>query len=114
MTVPPPGLLVDSSVVVKWELPAEPHAAEAVELFLDWRNGAIQVWVPDQLLAEAVSALLGSVRKHPPRLTPAEARRAIQSLLSLPFSVLRTRGKRTLTRAFEIALQYNQKVYDCV
>src|SRR5439155_4349038 len=113
MMVLVPRLLADSSTVVKWKLTSELHALQAAELFQDWQHGSVKVCVPDQLLSEIVSALLGATRKHPPRLTVAEAKSALRDLLASPFTIYRTTGKAILTRAFDIAQQYNQRAYDC-
>src|SRR5262245_37482437 len=99
MTIAVPLLLVDCSVVVKWKIPSEPHAAEARELFLDWQHDAVQVCVPDQLFAEMMNALLGACRRRPPRILLDEARTAVQEVLALPFAVFRTTGRRIITRA---------------
>lgn len=101
-------------MVVKWKLTSEPHASQARELFLDWEQGAIEVCVPDQLLVEVANALLGASRKHPPRLTLTEASAALRDLLDMPFTIYKATGKRMVPRAFEIAQQYNQRVYDCI
>src|SRR5262245_6802492 len=82
MTSAVPRLLVDCSVVVKWELSSEPHASEARDLLADWEHGAIEVCVPDQLLTEIANALLANCRKHPPRLSIAEARDGLREMLS--------------------------------
>jgi predicted nucleic acid-binding protein len=107
-------LLADASTVAKWKLISEEHASQADELLQDWEHGALQICVPDQLLTELVSAMLGAFRKHPPRLSPAEANEALQDLVASPFTIFRTQGKKLLLRAFEIAAQYNLRGYDCV
>jgi predicted nucleic acid-binding protein len=114
MNASTPCILADSSSVAKWKLTMEDHAAEAAELLDDWEHGAVQICVPDQVFPELVSALLGSTRKHPPRLTQAEAKAALEDLLPSPFKVFRTRGRKLLLRAFDIAARFNLRVYDCI
>jgi predicted nucleic acid-binding protein len=114
MNAPAPRLLADCSTVAKWKLTAEDYAADAAEMLSDWEAGAIQVCVPDQLFPELASALLGSYRRHSPRLTQAEAREALDDLLPSPFTIYRTRGRKLLLRAFDIATQFNLRVYDCI
>ena len=109
-----PRLLADSSTAVKWKLTSEEHAAQADELLQDWEQGAVQICVPDQLLTELVSALLGAFRKHPPRLSEAEANEALRDLLASPFTIFRTQGRKFLVQAFEIAAQFNLRAYDCI
>jgi predicted nucleic acid-binding protein len=107
-------LLADCSTVAKWKLTMEDHAAQAAELLADWEYGAVQVCVPDQLLPELVSAFLGSFRRHPPRLTEAEARAALEDLLSSPFTIFQTKGRKLLLRAYELAAQFNLRAYDSI
>jgi predicted nucleic acid-binding protein len=114
MTVRNNRVLADCSTVVKWKLTSEAHSAHANEILLDWEHGNVEVCIPDQLLVELVGAMLGTVRKNPPRLTEVEAKNILHELLDLPFIVYRTRSKRILTSAFEIARQFNLRAYDCV
>jgi predicted nucleic acid-binding protein len=107
-------LLADTSTIAKWKLITEEYAAQADELLGDWEFGAVQVCVPDQTLTELVNAMLGAYRKHPPRLSQAEAGEALGDLLASPFTVFRTNGRRLLLRSFEIAAQFNLRAYDCI
>jgi predicted nucleic acid-binding protein len=78
-------LLVDCSVVVKWKIPTEDHAAVAEELFQDWEQGAVEVYAPFLLHAEVMSAFLRAHRRN--RVRADEAREAIRDLLALPFAL---------------------------
>ena len=102
-------LVIDCSGVVKWELPGEDYANEALELFDDWKAGAVAVHSPDLLPSEIGSVLLRALRRG--RMTQAEARSSIQSLLGLPF-VLHP-SSPLVVRPFEIAQRHNQRIYDC-
>ena len=113
-SVAPLDVLVDSSVVLKWELAGEAHAAEADELLEDWRHGVIRVSTSDQLPVELASALLGACRKPPVRLLEAAALQTLGDLLALPLVYRPTQHQVLLRRAFAIALNHNQRVYDCV
>ena len=42
-------LVVDCSVVVKWKIPTEDHAAAAEALFGDWEHQVVDVVVPEPL-----------------------------------------------------------------
>ena len=110
----PPEVLVDASVVVKWELSSEAFAAEARELLEDWNHGVIRVGTSDQLPLEVTSALPSVCRKHPPRLTRQQSLQALGWITLLPFRYRPTRRRRLLRRAFVIAHRFNQRVYDCV
>ena len=57
------SIVVDCSVVVKWELTAEPQAVEAMELLLDWQHKAVVVHAPGFLFLETSSALLRAQRQ---------------------------------------------------
>ena len=56
MTTRPPQLMPDCSVLIKWQIPSEVHAAEAKEMFRDWVAGAVELCAPDQLRTEIVAA----------------------------------------------------------
>ncbi len=111
MTARVPTLLVDASVVVKWKLRAEPHAAEAVELLLDWQHGMFDLCAPDQLTGEVMSAVLSALRKK--RLSEDEAREVIRDLLSFPFHLYKA-TRRVVLEAFEIGRRHQQRGYDCI
>ena len=72
-------LVVDCSVVVKWKIPTEDHAAAAEALFGDWEHHVVDVVVPNHFPSEVISAFLRASRRG--RLTTDEAREAIRDLL---------------------------------
>src|SRR5262245_43712797 len=94
------SIIIDCSVVVKWELTAEPQSAEAKEILLDWQHKAIAVHVPHLSLLETASALLRAQRGG--RVTESEAKSAVTALLGLPFALLEA-SAAIAARAFEIA-----------
>jgi predicted nucleic acid-binding protein len=106
---PTARLVADCSVVVKWRFTDEPFCAEANDLLLDWQAGAIEIVAPDLLPAEVMSAFLRAARRS--RVTEAEAQGAIRDLLALPFDFQATLP--LAATAFEIALRFNQRAYDC-
>src|SRR5215510_3423268 len=86
-------LVVDCSVVVKWKIPTEDHAAAAEALLGDWEHQVVDVWVPNHFPSEVISAFLRAARRS--RLTTDEARR------QYPLTHLPSRyGSRTLRRIF--------------
>ena len=103
-------LVVDCSVVVKWKIPTEDHAAAAEALLGDWEHHVVDVSVPNHFPSEVISAFLRAFRRG--RITAEEAREAIQDLLALPF-VLRD-VTAIADRAFVIAHQHQQRAYDCL
>jgi predicted nucleic acid-binding protein len=96
-------------VLVKWELSTEEYTSKAMELFRDWQAGAMAMHAPDLLLSEIGSTFLRAVRRG--RLTPAQARASIDGLLMFPYILHDSRP--LVPRAFEIAHQLNQRIYDC-
>src|SRR2546429_8675267 len=102
------SIVLDCSVVVKWELTAEPQAGEAMELFLDWQHKAVVVHAPEFLFLETSSALLRARRQG--RIAAAAAATAVTSLLGLPFLLLDVTAAGA-ARAHEFARQPTQKGY---
>jgi predicted nucleic acid-binding protein len=103
-------LVVDCSVVVKWKILTEDHAAAAATLFGDWEHEVVDVLVPNHFPSEVISAFLRASRRG--RLTTDEAREAIRDLLALPFVLC---DVTTLAdRAFSIAHQHQQRAYECL
>ena len=103
-------LVVDCSVVVKWKIPTEDHAAAAEALFVDWEHHVVDVSVPNHFPSEVISAFLRACRRD--RITADEAREAIRDLLALPFVVCDVTA--VADRAFAIAYQHQQRAYDCL
>src|SRR5437762_2313183 len=97
------SVIVDCSVVVKWELTAEPQAGEAKELLLDWQHKAIDVQVPHFLLLEVASALLRAQRGG--RITDSAAKSAVTALVGLPYTLLEVPAS-VAGRAYEIATRH--------
>lgn len=102
-------LVLDCSVAAKWELPGEEHTSEALELYRDWEAEAIQVLTPDLFPSELGSVCLRAVRRG--RITEAQAQTSLQRLLDLPYDL--QPSTPLVPRAFEIAYQHSQRIYDC-
>ena len=103
-------VVVDCSVVVKWKIPTEGHAAAAEALLGDWEQQVVDVLVPNHFRSEVISAFLRASRRG--RLTTDEAREAIRELLALPFVLCDVTA--LADRAFTIAHQHQQRAYDCL
>ena len=58
-------LVVDCSVVVKWKIPTEDHAAAAEALFVDWEHQVVDVSVPNHLSSNVFLSVtsLSSLKK---------------------------------------------------
>jgi predicted nucleic acid-binding protein len=94
---------------VKWELSDEDYATEALEMFRDWQAGAVVLHSPDLLPSEIGSAFLRAFRRG--RVTLARAHTSIRGLLQVTYSLHPT--DTLVDRAFQIAHQQNQRIYDC-
>jgi predicted nucleic acid-binding protein len=81
MTTSVNSLMVDCSVVVKWEIKTEPHAAEVRELLLDWQHRAIVIVAPNFLLLKTMNAIHRAQRGA--RIAVADAGKAVTTLLAL-------------------------------
>ena len=103
-------VVVDCSVVVKWKILTEDHAAAAEALLGDWEQQVVDVLVPNHFPSEVISAFLRASRRG--RLTTDEAREAIRDLLALPFVLCDVTA--LADRAFTIAHQRQQRAYDCL
>ena len=101
-------LVVDCSVLSKWELPEEEHVAQAMELMGDWLADAVAFRCPDLLPSEIGSPFLRAVRRN--RITAAEATVSIQNLLNVECDL--QPSSPLVPRTFEIARQHNQRIYD--
>lgn len=104
-------LVIDCSVAAKWKLASEPQAAEADELYLDWKQSAVEPLAPSHLRSEIVVTFLRAFRRG--RVTDTEVADSIRDLLSLPFAFYEISIPFAL-RAFEIARRFNQAAHDCL
>jgi predicted nucleic acid-binding protein len=97
-------LVVDASVAVKWFFPEDgSQAARAL--------GAYRLHAPDLLLAECANVFWRKVRAGD--MTASEASHACR-LLASSSVVLHPITRELISQAFEISLQLNHPVYDCV
>jgi predicted nucleic acid-binding protein len=111
MVGPTERLLIDSGILVKWQLTSEEYASEAQELLEDWRHRVTKVCVPIHVFTEVMSAFLKAQRRG--RLSEQEALDGVNILLGFPVTFYKVTG-RIITRALQIATQENQRGYDCV
>jgi predicted nucleic acid-binding protein len=111
MTTALPLLMPDCSVLVKWEISTEPHAAEAGEMLRDWDSDAILLCAPDQLRTEVIAAFLKALRQR--RLSEDEARDSVRRMFALSLKYYKT-TPLVLLGAFEIARRFGLRPYDCI
>lgn len=72
MADPLTRLVVDCSVIVKWKIATEDHAAEAAELFLDWEHQVIVSGMKNRVetVALKIRTTKGWMRMPPDRPAP--------------------------------------------
>ena len=58
-----PRYVIDASVVVKWHLSDEEHAAEALTILSDFQEGRIELLAPQLLRYEVASAIFKQMRR---------------------------------------------------
>ena len=100
-------LVIDSSVVIKWYV-AEEHQAPATAIRDRYRDGELDLLVPDLFYAEIGNILWK--KRLTQGLDVADARRIIDSVLTLPLDV--TPSSQILTEAYRLAEEHGRTVYD--
>ena len=100
-------LVVDASVVLKWQLDDEDHIPQATALRGDfYALGAIKVIAPHLLVYEVVNGILTAARRK--RLDSDKALEAIHNLMELGVELKEVEPGTVL----ELALRYNLSAYD--
>jgi predicted nucleic acid-binding protein len=92
-------LVIDASVVVEY-LIVSPLTQQAQALLRSAVERDVELWAPDLLYAESVSALRKMSRLR--AITPAEAEQAVEDLCRLPITTTGTRD--LMPRAWAIRL----------
>ncbi|MHB8575163.1 MAG: type II toxin-antitoxin system VapC family toxin [Dehalococcoidia bacterium] len=79
----PDRLVPDASVAFKWLVTDEPDTAQAVAVLAAYAAGDLAFVAPDEFRYEVPAALRAATRRKPPRLTRAQAERAVAQFLAL-------------------------------
>lgn len=105
-------VVVDVSVAAKWFLPGSSEALrdEAFALLDKHDRGGIQFVVPDLFCVEIASAIWKAVRLG--RLSKASGLNALELLKQREFPTVPS--LKLLDRAFQIAMEYQRTVCDCL
>jgi predicted nucleic acid-binding protein len=105
-------LVVDASVAAKWFLPdtGEPLADEAFSLLDRYKKEEVRFIVPDLFWAEMANIVWKAIRTG--RLSPSSGKAAIELLTERNFPSVPS--LKLLDRAFQIAVEYQRTVYDCL
>jgi predicted nucleic acid-binding protein len=98
------NVIVDANIVVKWFV-AEDDSDAALALRLQG-----ELFAPDVMLIEYRNALLNKVRRQAISLN--EARRAEREIGSVGVTILPSAP--LLSRAFQLALDLREPIYDCI
>ena len=105
-----PPIVLDASVVVKWYLPGENGASDAVAFQDEFLASKIEIMMPDLARYEIANAI--NVARRRGRISADEARQAIADFLSWDFTYV---GTNDLIRAAaDTALRLDCAVYDAL
>ncbi len=105
-------LVVDTSVVLAFYLPAEPYKAQALALLADYAGGAVELVTPTLTHYEILNVLSRAVRglKNGQKISRDDALAILSALARLK---LRERSVQELEhRILEIAERYQRTGYD--
>ena len=101
------SLVVDASVVLKWQLDDEEHVKRAVAIrdaFLS--SGEVKLLAPTLIVYEIVNGVSTALRRK--RVTQEKATQAIGNLLAAGIELREANPQRTL----ELGLQHGLSAYD--
>lgn len=100
-------VVVDASVVLKWQLDDEEYIPQATALRNDfYAQGAIKAIAPYLLIYEVVNGVLTAVRRK--RLASHKAPEVMDNFMKLGVELKEVESKRVL----ELALEHNLSAYD--
>ncbi len=100
-------LVVDASVVLKWQLDDEEHISQAIALRDDfYKRGVIKAIAPHLLIYEIVNGIATASRLK--RITRDKAIEAVNNLMALGIELKEIEPQRVL----ELALSYGLTAYD--
>jgi len=107
-------LVLNASVVVKWLLPDEPLAADALRVEQDFRNGQVEaLLVPELCLWEVANAIWVACRRG--RIDEPTARDLQQFLQSyIQQGILSVLQNPPLSEVLDFALRHRVPVYDSI
>jgi predicted nucleic acid-binding protein len=105
-------IVLDASVAVKWAVPdtAEPLHQQADALLRQYRDGQLDVLVPDLFWSEVANALWKAARRG--RISAETAHEALTEMRSRSFPTVPSR--QVLDQALIIAIRFDRTAYDSV
>ncbi|HSS98998.1 MAG TPA: type II toxin-antitoxin system VapC family toxin [Terriglobales bacterium] len=104
--------VVDASVAAKWIMPAsiEPFAQQADDLFKNYKQGQVELVVPDLFWSELGNILWKGVRR---KLISADAADiSLQRMTTHNFTTIPSQS--VLSRALSIAISFDRSIYDSI
>lgn len=102
------GLVIDSSIVLKWYLKDEDGSEKALALLDDFIHGKLDLFAPDLLYYELLNALIIAQRRG--RIVLQEIENAIEGFVELDISLFNTRA--LYKRILYFAETYRRSAYD--
>jgi predicted nucleic acid-binding protein len=104
---PKTTIVVDASVVLKWQLDDEQHIAQATALRDDfYARGVVKAVAPHLLTYEILNGIATATRQK--RIASGKAAEAVANLMALGVELREVEP----LRALELALRYNLAAYD--
>jgi predicted nucleic acid-binding protein len=102
-------IVIDASVVAKWFFP-EVLTDQALLLLERWTSATVNLVAPALMLVEVGNIVWKKQRTH--QITLDEGEQAIDDLLGLNLTTVEDGA--FLTRAYQLAQQYDRTVYDAL
>lgn len=112
MTQAPDRLVPHASVAFKWLVNDEGDAGQAVAVLAAYTVGDLGFVAPDEFRYEVPAALRAATRRRPPRLTRAQAERAIAQFLALAIPTVT--DDALVAAAFALSYTYDCGFYDAL
>lgn len=98
--------VVDSSVILKWFRPDEPHAAQALAIRQAYLDERLEIVIPELAVCEVANVLRY-------RASEATAVQSVETLFDFRIPICRLEH-HTLQQAMKAAFRYNITVYDAI
>lgn len=105
-----PEYVLDASVAVKWHLRDEEHAALALQILRDFREGRVGLLAPDHICYEVASAVQVAVLRD--RITVEEGRSSLADFYG--WGIPTVRGESLIFFAYDQALKLHCSFYDAL
>jgi len=107
-----PKLVIDTSTLLAFYLPAEPYKGRALALLQDYTAGSVKLVVPTLTYYEVLNALSRAVRglKRGQKISCNEALEILEAIRRLKLEEMNVAGLEK--RILEITAEYQRSAYD--